>query len=117
MAKELRAIDITQLPDVLRIAEEVRSTQQPRVLRRNSEDLAVVMPIAPFKSTRSTETEARIWSDVGVQDPMAVWANYDPKRVKAALKQSAGALTGVDQKALLKDIYEAREQDSPGRPS
>src|SRR6266542_6331087 len=101
MTKEFRAIDIAQLPDVLRIAEEVRNTQQPRVLRRNSEDLAVVMPITPAKAVPGSETEAHIWSDVGVQDPTTIWADYDPKRVKAALRQSAGALAGVDREALL----------------
>lgn len=46
-----------------------------------------------------------------------IWANYDPARVLDALGQSAGALKGVDGEALLKDIYEQREQDTPGRPA
>ncbi len=38
------------------------------------------------------------------------WANYDPERVRAGLKESAGALAGVDTKHLLADIRASREQ-------
>ncbi len=44
-----------------------------------------------------------------------IWANYDPQRAKQALKQSAGALAGVDRGSLLKDIHDQRGQDSHGR--
>lgn len=44
-----------------------------------------------------------------------VWAGYDPKKVREALRESAGALRGVDRDRLLKDIYAAREQESRGR--
>ncbi len=47
-----------------------------------------------------------------------IWADYDPERVRAGLKESAGALAGVDTKQLLADIHEAREQRrSRNRPS
>lgn len=46
-----------------------------------------------------------------------IWANYDAARVLDALSQSAGSLKGIDGEALLKDIYEQREQDTPGRPA
>ena len=39
-----------------------------------------------------------------------IWADYDPERVKAGLKESAGALSGVDTKQLLEDIHASREQ-------
>lgn len=47
MAKEFAPIDISKSPDMLRIAEEVRATHSPRILRRDNEDIAVVMPIQP----------------------------------------------------------------------
>lgn len=53
MARELRPIDISNQPEVLRIAEEVRATQEPRVLRRNREDLAIVTPIRRARSSPS----------------------------------------------------------------
>ncbi len=40
-------IDVTDEPELLRLAEDVRSTGESRVLRRNGEDLAVVIPVAP----------------------------------------------------------------------
>ena len=117
VAGEPKPIDISDLPDLLRIVEEVRRSRRPRVLRRESEDVAVLVPIASGTTSRARDVEARIWADVGVQDPDAIWANYDPESVRAALRQSAGALAGVDHEALLDDIYEARAQDSPGRPT
>ncbi|MCA1668102.1 MAG: hypothetical protein LC793_12055 [Thermomicrobia bacterium] len=45
------------------------------------------------------------------------WANYDPEKMLRAIEISAGALDGVDTEALLKEIYEARAQDTPGRPA
>jgi len=49
MARELKHIDISDKPDLARIAEEVRATQEPRALCRNGEDIALVVPakIAP----------------------------------------------------------------------
>jgi hypothetical protein len=59
MAKELAPIDISNVPELLRLAEEVRTTNTPRVLRRNDEDIAVVMPIAtPSRRAKRTRTQA-----------------------------------------------------------
>ncbi len=44
-----------------------------------------------------------------------IWTHYDPQRVKAALKHSAGALQGVDRKELLGDLAAQRSQESAGR--
>lgn len=46
-----------------------------------------------------------------------IWAGYDPARVKAALRKSAGALATVDRQKLLKDIRKERRQASKGRPA
>lgn len=45
MAKELQSVDISHLPELLRFAEEVRKSKQPRVLRRNDEQLAMIIPL------------------------------------------------------------------------
>ena len=45
MAKESKTIDVSNMPEALKIAEEVSATNEPRILRRNSEELAVVMPL------------------------------------------------------------------------
>jgi hypothetical protein len=46
-----------------------------------------------------------------------LFANYDVKRVQEALRNSAGALAGVDRQKLLDDLRAARTQDTGGRPS
>jgi hypothetical protein len=45
MASELQPIDVTDRPELRRLAEEVHSSQQPRLLRSDSEDLAVLTPV------------------------------------------------------------------------
>lgn len=52
MVKELTSIDISQMPDMVRVAEEVQATGQPRLLRRDGQDVALVTPIEarPFPS-------------------------------------------------------------------
>jgi hypothetical protein len=46
-----------------------------------------------------------------------LWADYDPQRVQRALRESAGALAGVDVAVLLRELREQRSQDSRGRPA
>lgn len=56
-------IDIDDKPDLLRLAEAVRETGKPRVLRRAGEDVAVVMPVGAVDAPRPypaiTEIERR----------------------------------------------------------
>lgn len=47
------------------------------------------------------------------EDP---WKDYDPEKVREALRASRGALAGVDTDELLQDIMAAREQDPLTRP-
>jgi hypothetical protein len=46
-----------------------------------------------------------------------IWAGYDPIKVLADLRASAGALVGVDRDELLADIRAQRGQASQGRPA
>ena len=52
-----------------------------------------------------------------IREVDALWAHYDPQRVRRALRQSAGALAGVDVTALKRELREQRSQDSLGRPA
>jgi hypothetical protein len=45
MAKEVQSIDVSNAPEILRLAEEVQQSQQPRLLTRDDEQLAVIMPL------------------------------------------------------------------------
>lgn len=54
---------------------------------------------------------------LNLKDPSIkdVWKGYDPEKMKAALRESAGAFKGIDCEALKRDIYQARSQDSHER--
>ncbi len=52
MARELEPMEISHTPEVLRLAEEVQRTRTPRLLRRDTEDLAVVSPAPKPRRTR-----------------------------------------------------------------
>lgn len=47
MAKEAAFIDIREVPALLRVAEEVRASGHPQVLRADSADVAVEIRVAP----------------------------------------------------------------------
>ena len=92
MAHEMKPYDISNTPELLRLAEEVRAARQPRVLKRNDEDVAVLMPM-PRKPRRG---------------------GRDPKSALAALRASAGSWRGlIDAEQLKKEIKEARGSDRP----
>ncbi len=96
----MKHIDITNVPELAQLADEVRRTQEPRMLRRGSQDLALVLPVAAFQANSDD-----------------IWAEYSPERARRALRASAGALVGVDLEKLLDDIRAEREQGSIGRPA
>jgi hypothetical protein len=47
MAREVKTVDISGMPEVLRLAQEVSASGEARVLRRADEDLAVLTPAKP----------------------------------------------------------------------
>jgi hypothetical protein len=89
MARELTPIDISNTPDLLRLAEEVAKSGQPRVLRRADEDVAVLMPVKKPTSRRRT-------------------GRKKTKEDYEAFRSSAGGWKDVDVDKLLEDIYESR---------
>jgi hypothetical protein len=51
---ELKALDISAMPEVRRLAEEVQASNEPRLLQRDGEDVAILMPVPPArKAARS----------------------------------------------------------------
>ena len=90
MAREMRAIDISGVPDMVRIAEEVRMSGRPRILRRNGEDMAMVIPLAHGRKRRTRHSRTQ--------------ADYE-----AFLSSAGGWKDLVDGDKLLADIYESRE--------
>ena len=68
MSRELKYIDASQLPDLLRIAEEVQTSKEARVIRRGRRDLAVVSPLTPARRPkgRATSENDPLWNIVGM---------------------------------------------------
>ena len=62
MAAQMKRIDVTDLPDALRLAEEVARTNQPQVLERRGQKLAVLSPIqagsGPARGTKGARQAA-----------------------------------------------------------
>jgi len=52
MPKELKAVDVSPVPELLRLVDEVRRTKEPRVLHRDGEDVAVLMPVSAARKRR-----------------------------------------------------------------
>ena len=92
-------IDITNIPALRRIVAEMKSAKQPRLLKQDSETVAMLLPMG-------TALE---------QPTQDIWKNYQPDKVRQALKQSAGMLAGVNRKELLEEIANARSQESHRR--
>lgn len=91
MAEHMKSIDLSEAPELLRLAEEVHRTHEPRVLRHEGQDLAVVVPVskgAPKRRRGRAKTEA----------------DY------AAFRSAAGSWHDVDTDRLLANIYADRER-------
>jgi len=104
MSGHIIPIDASNLPDLLKAAEEVNTTKTPRLIKRQGETLAMLMPVGAVVPRRADHQKKR-----------TIWTHYDPQQVRAALKQSAGALQGVERKVLLRDLATQRSQESTGR--
>jgi len=90
VSKELLDIDVTNAPELARVAEEVKATNTPRVLSRNSEPIAMVVPIRE-RCAPQGPTEADI----------------------AATMSSAGTWADVDAEALERQLREGRSDHRP----
>jgi hypothetical protein len=92
MAKELRPVDVSKLPELLSIAEDVRASGVGRLLKRNGEELAILAPV----TRRARKATARGRSK----------ADYE------ALLAAAGSWKDVDTDAFVADVYESRRRSS-----
>jgi hypothetical protein len=95
MATEFKSVDISDTPELVRLAEEVRATREPRVLRRGGEDVAVLAPIPPASGRRAGRHRTA--------------ADY------AAFRASAGSWKDVDVDRFLADNEASRNRSSRPR--
>lgn len=72
---EIKSMDVSKIPDLLRIAEEVQSSGQTRVLERDGEELAILKPAkrasVASRARRKTGIITKddpLWNIVGMAD-------------------------------------------------
>lgn len=69
-SKEAKHIDVSNMPELLELAEEVRNTGKTHVLQRGGEELAQITPVAPRAKSRikgrPTSADDPIWNIVGM---------------------------------------------------
>lgn len=94
MRRGIKTTDISNVPELLRLAEEVQRTEEPRLLRRHNEDLAILGPAKPAAARKGKKA--------------ATEADYK------AFRSAFGGWKGiVDAKALESDLASERGSDRP----
>ena len=53
MAGAVKVVDVSDDPELLRLAEEVHRTHEPRILQRDGEALALLVPVGPTGARHS----------------------------------------------------------------
>ena len=71
MAPDHASIDIRHIPELVRLAEQVCATRRPRMLRRDQQELAILMP-----PPRKRPPWCAIGHDLGrVSAPLRSWCD------------------------------------------
>ena len=53
MAKTPKRIDISRIPELVSLVQEVRRTNEPCILQEESEDFAILSPVLPKKRAKT----------------------------------------------------------------
>jgi hypothetical protein len=93
MVKELRRLDVSKIPELQRLAQEVADSGEGLVLRDNDTDLAMVAPV----KTRARGRRPRERTQADVE----------------AFRSAAGSWADVDTEELKRWIYTGRESSRP----
>jgi len=69
-AKEPRHMDLSSIPELQKLVHEVRHTNEPSILREESEDVAMLTPLKPRAKRggrgKPTTADDPLWKLVGV---------------------------------------------------
>lgn len=91
MTTDLGPIDISSIPELVRIAEEVEITKKPRKLMRDRKTLAILVPV---NSAPKAKNRARTKAD------------YE------AFLSAAGGWKDIDTDKLVANIYATRKRSN-----
>ena len=95
MSTNFTSIDISTistLPDLLRLVEEVKETKTPRILKRDSEPVALLMPVGTTIKPKKKRAPTK--------------ADYD------ASLAAIGSWRDLNADELIAHVYGAREEGS-----
>ncbi len=85
MSRTLTPIDISHLPDLLRIAEEVKDTKTPHVLKRDNKTVAMLMPVGttvkPEKKPKPTKADYETFFSA-----FGSWKDVDTEKLKRDMR-------------------------------
>ncbi len=56
MRKTMTAVDISMVPEIIRLAEEVEHSGEPRLLKHGDRDVAILSPIGPQRGRGRTSS-------------------------------------------------------------
>jgi hypothetical protein len=90
MVSDRETVDISKSPDLLRLVEEVRRSNTPRVLRADNEDVAVLIPVAETKRPK----RKRVKTDADYRaflDSAGSWADVDTEEFKRYIRERRDA--------------------------
>ncbi len=100
MARAPQPIDISADPTLMRLAEEVATSGTPRVLRRDGEDVAVLMPVRsrrPLRRLRrGVKTEADHAAFLASAGAWADLVNTDQLKADIAASRAASSRPPIE---------------------
>jgi hypothetical protein len=87
--KDHEPIDISEMPEVAKLVDELSKSDKPRMLRRGEEDVAILTPVASEKQNLEDRKPS-------------------PEQLAAA-RSAAGSWTDFDAETFIEQIYRDRE--------
>lgn len=105
MAKPMKSIDITNTPELVRLAEEVQAAGEPYMLRRDDQPMVVVMPVTAASIPRPKPPAKRRLKPKKLTD-----------RDIEAFFAAAGSWADMDTDRLIADIYADRRNSNRPPP-
>ncbi|GEM_PF-1170053 len=124
-AKEVKHIDVTHIPELLRLAEEVQNTGEIRILKKDQEELAQITPIKPLPNglVPFTDVLSTIRPEIALQDIIDAYTKGNSKQRKLIELQLGGFRTSLERMMaeqvgdIIKQINEKKAGVKPTKPS
>ncbi len=91
MTEDMLVVDISYEPNLVYLAEEVQLTQTGRLLRRNGEDIALLLPV-PAKQQRNQQTKTQADREA-FHRAAGSWQDADTEQLLAEMRESCQSVS------------------------